>query len=318
MIRTNVLATALALDFAIGDPLWLPHPVRAIGAAVTACDRISRDCNIREDPVWGRIAGVVTTVTIVGASYGITRALVQKTGRVGTALETILAASALAWRSLIDEAASVELSLVVGDVPRARERLARIVGRDTQNLNESEIARATIETLAESFCDGIVAPLCYLIVGGAPLALAYKSTNTLDSMIGHKEAPYRAFGWFAARFDDAANFVPARLSALAIIAASSLALGRSSQSLQICMRDSRLHRSPNAGWPEAAIAGALGVRLGGSNTYGGEKVTAPFLGPEFRVPNSQDVRRARNLICLAAALIAGTALALLKARDAFH
>lgn len=318
MIRTEVFAAALALDIAFGDPLWLPHPVQAIGAAVASCDRFARDRNIREHPVLGRIAGALTTIAIVGASYRIAAALLQRAGRARAAVEAVAAASTLAWRSLIAEVAAVEAALVAGDLVRARERLARIVGRDTDDLNESEIARATIETFAESLCDGVVAPLCYLAIGGAPLALAYKAANTLDSMIGHIEPPYRFFGWCAARLDDAANFVPARLSALAIAAASPLALGDSSQSLQICLRDARLHRSPNAGWPEAAIAGALGVRLGGRNTYEGVEVQAPVLGGEFRAPGPQDLRHARAVVSLAAALLAVAALAVLGARDALR
>ncbi len=315
VIRTKVFAAALALDIVLGDPPEFPHPVEAIGAAIDCCDRFASARSIREHPLFGRIAGVVTTLAIVGASYGIAAALVRRTGRACTAIEILLAASTLAWRSLIAEAKSVESALAAGDLERARRRLARIVGRDTQDLSEAEIVRATIETLAESLCDGIVAPLCYLALGGVPLALAYKATNTLDSTIGHIEAPYRDFGWCAARLDDVANFVPARLSALAIAAAARIAGADSSRSLRTCVRDARLHRSPNAGWPEAALAGALGVRLGGCNTYGGVAVWGAVLAAEGRVPELRDLQRARMVITIAAAAIALSALVVLGVRD---
>ncbi len=317
-MRAGGFAAALALDIVIGDPQWLPHPVRAVGAAVNACDRVARDLAIREHPVAGRIAGIFTTVAVVGATYRVAESLLRRAGKSRAVLESILAASTLAWRNLIDEVRSVEAALESGDLVRARRQLARIVGRDTNELNETEIARAVIETLAESLCDGVVAPLCYLALGEAPLALAYKAINTLDSMIGHIEPPYRAFGWFAARLDDAANVIPARASALAIIAAARCTFGNAAQSRRVCRRDAGAHRSPNAGWPEAAISGALGVRLGGLNSYDGTLVHAPSIGTEFRAPRATDLPRARQIVSLAAALLAMTILALLAVRDALR
>ncbi len=318
VMRSGVFAAAIALDIVIGDPQWLPHPVRAIGAVVNACDRLARDLTMREHQVAGRIAGIVTTVAVVGGTYRAADWLLRRTGKSATVLESILAASTLAWRNLMDEVRSVERALESGDFELARRQLARIVGRDTHELNEAEIARAAIETLAESLCDGIVAPLCYLALGGVPLALAYKAVNTLDSMIGHIEPPYRAFGCSAAKLDDAANFVPARASALAIVAAAHCSFGNASQSLGVCRRDAGAHRSPNAGWPEAAIAGALGVRLGGGNSYDGLLVHAPSIGAEFRAPRAADLPCARQIVSLAAALLAMTILALLAVRDALR
>ncbi len=317
VIRTDIFLAALVLDIAVGDPECLPHPVQAIGAATAGCDALARDSGIREHPMLGRIAGIATALAVVGGSYRLATALLRRAGKARSALEVTLAASTLAWRSLMTEVATVEAALAAGDLALARRRLARIVGRDTERLDASEIARAAIETLAESLSDGIVAPLCYLLLGGAPLALAYKAVNTLDSTIGHIEPPYRAFGWFAARLDDAANFLPARLSALLLAAAARLSRGDAARSLQIARRDARLHRSPNAGWPEAAIAGAMRVRLGGSNTYGGVAYDGATLGAEFRSPDPHDIRRARELVSIAAALLAVAASALLGARDAF-
>ena len=316
VIRTDIFLAALVLDIVVGDPEWLPHPVQAIGVAIASCDALARDSGIRERPILGRIAGIATATAVVGGSYRLATFLLRHAGKARSALEVTLAASTLAWRSLIAEVASVESALAARDLVLARRRLARIVGRDTERLDASEIARAAMETLAESLCDGIVAPLVYLVLGGAPLALAYKAINTLDSTIGHIEPPYRAFGWFAARLDDAANFLPARASAFLLAAAARLSSGDAARSLQIARRDARLHRSPNAGWPEAAIAGAMCVRLGGSNTYGGVLYDGATLGAEFRAPDSHDIRRARELVSLAASLLVVAASAFLGARDA--
>ncbi len=316
MIRTGTFVFAVALDATAGDPAWAPHPVRAIGAAASLCDDAARLLRIRELPVAGRVAGTITAAAIVAATYAVSvRALsgVHLSGRI---LEVMAAGSTLAMRSLLSEAAAVEQALRSGDLQRARLRVARIVGRDTQALNETEISRATIETLAESFCDGVVAPMCYLLLGGAPLALAYKAVNTLDSIVGHIEPPYREFGWFAARLDDFANYVPARLSACAIALAAQFRHGAGIRSLKTSLRDAPLHRSPNAGWPEAAMAGSLGVRLGGTNVYDGRAVNCAHLGAEFPNPDARDVRTAMNLVTLASSLFVAAALAVLLVRDA--
>jgi adenosylcobinamide-phosphate synthase len=181
------------------------------------------------------------------------------------------------------------------------------VGRDTEHLDESEIARAVIETLAESACDGIVAPLFWLALGGLPAAMAYKAVNTLDSMIGHPEPPYRYFGRVAARLDDAANFVPARLTALAIAA-------NRWDALRSWWRDGCKHASPNAGQSEAAIAGALGVRLGGTNFYDGQRHDGPLLNPERRPPTVRDARRALSIVAAVSAMAFGAALIVVRWR----
>lgn len=310
-MRPGLFAGALALDAIVGDPAWLPHPVRAMGAAIACCDAYARDCGLRERPRAGRLAGVLTTAGIVTGTYALAAWSVRGGVRRSWLVELVAAASTLAWRSLLGEADAVARALEEGDLARARGQLARIVGRDTQELDEPEICRATIETLAESLCDGIVAPLLYLAVGGAPLALAYKATNTLDSMVGHLEPPYRYFGWCAARLDDAANLVPARLSAIAIATAAQLFYGTGRSSVRTCLRDAWRHRSPNAGWPEAAMAGALGVRLGGLNAYDGAETRTATLGAEFAAPRLGDVRRAMRIVTGASALVGLAALAVL-------
>jgi adenosylcobinamide-phosphate synthase len=230
------------------------------------------------------------------------------------ALQVLLAWTTLATRSLLDGAGIVTRALEAGDLDRARRRLSRIVGRDTAHLSESEIATAVIETLAESCCDGIVAPLFWLAAGGVPCAMAYKAVNTLDSMIGHPEPPYRYFGRVAARLDDAANLVPARLTALGIAVGSEMRGLDGARALRIWRRDGGKHASPNAGQSEAAMAGGLGVRLGGLRTYDGNPHEAPVLHAEGRPPSVRDARAAMSLVAMVSGMAFGVALLTLAVR----
>ncbi len=215
-----MLACAYAIDWIAGDPEWFPHPVRAIGRLIAGGERLVRPG--RRSPTRDFWLGAVVTALVVGSTTAAALALLYAARRIDQRLawivEVLLAWTVLATASLLSEALRVVEALERGDIASARARLARIVGRDTASLDESEIARGVIETLAESTCDGIVAPLCFLVAGGVPAALAYKAVNTLDSMIGHRDHPYTYFGRVAARLDDVANFIPARLSALAIAA----------------------------------------------------------------------------------------------------
>jgi adenosylcobinamide-phosphate synthase len=279
------LAFAWLLDLAAGDPEWFPHPVRAMGTAVSAGERLLlRDTDSAERSF---VKGALLTVGITFASWKLTRWAIRKSAM----LDVVLAWTTLAFRNLLEEASAVVRALDKSDIALARMRLARIVGRDTDCLDESEIARAVIETLAESACDGVVAPLMWLAIGGTPAAMAYKAVNTLDSMIGHTETPYTYFGRAAARLDDAANWVPARLTALCIVAAAPSAW-------RVWRRDGDKHLSPNAGQCEAAMAGALGVRLGGLNYYGGTPVQGAVLGGGARSPERQDARNAIRLTAI--------------------
>jgi adenosylcobinamide-phosphate synthase len=284
------LTAAYALDVFAGDPEWFPHPVRLLGALIrTGEHRFER---FRGDPMSEMLTGAALTGCIVSLAW--VAGLPNQ-----AAWQVMLGWTTLATRSLLMEAGAVVRALEADDLRFARIRLARIVGRDTEHLNESEIARAVIETLAESACDGIVAPLFWLAVGGVPAAMAYKAVNTLDSMIGHPEPPYRYFGRVAARLDDAANLVPARLTALAIAA---VARGRS---FEVWRRDGNKHASPNAGQCEAAMAGALGVCLGGTNFYDGRPHDAPLLNEEARTATARDARNALSIV----ATVSGIAFA---------
>ncbi|MDR4480993.1 MAG: adenosylcobinamide-phosphate synthase CbiB [Nitrospira sp.] len=268
------LLLATALDAVAGDPRWLPHPVRGMGAVIAWYDhRIRALCRTDETL---RIAGAVLAIGLPVAVYMAAAFVIAEAAAfapwLGHAVGIILAYTTLAGRDLLDHVRVVGLELARGNLSAARQAVAMIVGRDTATLDEPEIVRATVETIAESTSDGIIAPIVYLTLGGAPLALAYKAINTLDSMVGHRDARYEYFGWASARLDDAANWIPARLTGTFIALAAGLATWqweRVRSSWHILHRDGDKHASPNSGRPEAAMAGALGVQLGGRNYYDG-------------------------------------------------
>lgn len=319
MMRSSVIAASYALDWIVGDPEWLPHPVRVMGWSVDAAERAIR--RFGSGKHFELAAGGLVGVSIPIAAFAVTAAIIRKASRhdrtFGAVVGIWLSSTCLATRELLHEAARILGLLDAGDVSHARLRLARIVGRDTGTLDESEICRAVIETLAESLCDGIVAPLFYLALGGAPLAMAYKAVNTLDSMIGHRDEQHVYFGRVAARLDDAANWIPARVSALLIcIAAEALTASCGFEAGRIWLRDGSQHASPNAGQVEAAMAGALSVRLGGENHYGGERIVSPHLGREFHKPDR--VAAARGLKLVATASLLGFAAAWLFTRGNRH
>src|SRR6266404_1480069 len=280
MISPALFALAYALDWLIGDPKWLPHPVRWMGRTISGGEWLLRRFTRR--PIGEFIAGLVLLVIVVGmfciGSWVVVLLLRGVNPALAFVLSVYLAASTLATRSLLDEARAVRRFLVNGDLLSARQQVARIVGRDTQELDEPEVTRAVIETLAESASDGIVAPMFYLAIGGVPAALACKAVNTLDSMIGHRDKPYEFFGKCAARLDDVASFIPARVSALLLVCAAWALHLDWRGAWRITRRDGAKHKSPNAGRPEAAMAGALGVRIGGTNFYDGERHDGQYLG----------------------------------------
>jgi adenosylcobinamide-phosphate synthase len=299
-----VLGCAYAMDLIVGDPEWFPHPVRAIGRLIAAGEASAAPG--RHPPARDLIQGAVVTVIVVvvtaAAAIVLLRAVRLVHPGVALVTEVLLAWTVLATGSLLTEANAVVRALDEGDLVSARRRLARIVGRDTAALTEPEIARGVIETLAESTCDAIVAPLCYLVAGGVPSALAYKAVNTLDSMIGHREPPYTYFGRVAARLDDIANFIPARLAAPAIAIAAACTGRSAAAAMRVWGRDHANHDSPNAGHPEAAMAGALGVRLGGTNYYDGVPTAKPLLCAEGPAPTTAAARAACRIV-IAASLV---------------
>jgi adenosylcobinamide-phosphate synthase len=315
MSSRRVVAAAYLFDWIAGDPEWLPHPVRLIGKAIEQGERTLRRPG--QTPAVELVSGGVLSLSLVGAVYlgtAETIAWMKRRNRwLGFAVETLLAWTCLASRSLHDEASSVVDALKAEDIPRARLRLARIVGRDTKHLDKQEISRAVIETVAESCSDGVIAPLFYMAVGGVPLAMAYKTVNTLDSMIGHADEQYFYFGKVAARLDDIANFLPSRLAALGVAAGASIVEdGNSIAALDTWLRDGMKHKSPNAGQPESAMAGALQVRLGGENSYAGAPMAAPLIGERFSQPTVAKARQAVQIV--AAVSVLGVVAALLLNR----
>jgi adenosylcobinamide-phosphate synthase len=303
------LSVAYALDLLLGDPEWFPHPVRGFGFLTRAGENLLRP--LTSGPASEMAAGAALTISVASFGWFIGWSIRRPKNSVW---QILLAWTALATRSLLDEAHAVIRALESDDLDLARQRLSRIVGRDTAQLDASGICRAVIETLAESACDGIVAPLFWLAAGGLPCAMAYKAINTLDSMIGHQEPHYLHFGRTAARLDDAVNLIPARITALAITAAAGLQGLDAVGARRIWLRDGDCHASPNAGQSEAAIAGALGVRLGGPNSYDGHQHDAPVLYPEGRPASLLEAKAALSLIALVSGIAFGAALLVVAAK----
>lgn len=298
------MVAACLLDAAIGDPLAMPHPVRWMGRAIARIH--AKVQNTWTGTFALRAAGFLLAVglpaTAFAAGWLAIEAGTVVHDWVGRVIAIALASTTLAWRDLVDHVRAVSAALKAGSLERARRAVGLIVGRDTQDLSDAEVARASVETIAESACDGVIAPLLFLVLGGPPLALAYKAVSTLDSMIGHPEEPYRDFGWASAKLDDLANWIPARLTGWLIAAAAGLVLfsGRAvRRSGHILLRDGHKHPSPNSGRPEAAMAGALGVQLGGVNFYGGRRAERPVLGDAERPLSASQVDQAMHIMTMA-------------------
>jgi adenosylcobinamide-phosphate synthase len=291
---------AYLLDLILGDPKWFPHPVKWIGRYIVFLEDKIR-C-FTKTPLAEKIGGIFLFVIVVGTVYGVVWFILYGAHLIShisyLILSVFLAYTTLSIKSLHKEAYSVIHALKNISIHEARNRLKNIVGRDTQNLSEDEICRATVETVAENTSDGIIAPLFYLAIGGPALALAYKAVNTLDSMVGYKNERYKNFGRFSARMDDIANFIPARVTAVLMVIASFILRFNWSYSLKIIQRDARNHPSPNAGYPEAAVAGALGLQLGGTNYYFGEPHNRPLIGDkdnEFTIESAKDTVKIMRL-----------------------
>lgn len=285
----QVLVAFLA-DLAFGDPPGMPHPVRLFGFFISQGERLIRKIAYSNRALfWGGAALAITLACAVFVGTWLFIRLLRDISPTAAAVVAVyLAYSTLSVRGLADAGTTVVTHLRLQDFAGARASLAMIVGRDTKTLDEPEILRAVTETIAENCCDGVVAPLFYLSVGGVPAALTYKAINTVDSMIGYKSDRHFFFGKFAARVDDIANFVPARLTALLVAIAAYCLRLRALDALRFAWRDARLQPSPNSGYPEAAFAGALGIRLGGLNFYAGQASKKAYLG-EVRRPLSLDL-----------------------------
>jgi adenosylcobinamide-phosphate synthase len=300
-LSAPLIATALAIDLVAGDPSWMPHPVRLIGAAISFGDRSLHTGVERCDFRRGVILALAT-IALAAAGAGIIIASASRiVAMLGAVAAILIAWTTLALRGLDDAARQVERALEANDEARARIILPALVGRDPDTLDRAGMIRATVESVAENTSDGVIAPLMFLFVGGPVAAIAYKAINTLDSMIGHRDERYMFFGRAAARIDDIANYLPARLTAICIIVAAHFVTGRGSAAWTTCSVDARRHSSPNAGFPESAAAGALGIQLGGDAIYGGEVVRRSSMGHAERDASVADITAARAMMRIAAA-----------------
>jgi adenosylcobinamide-phosphate synthase len=310
------MAVAMAVDALVGWPAWLfariGHPVTWLGALINVLDA---RCNRSGDaPARRRAAGIAAAllVVVIAVGLGLALQLEFSSGWSRVVLVGMMSWPLVALRSLHDHVAAVALPLQAGDIAGARVAVAQIVGRDPAILDEAGIARAAIESLAENASDGIVAPVFWGALFGLPGIIGYKAINTLDSMIGHRTERHEAFGWASARIDDLANVVPARLTGLLFV----LLARRRFDSMACMMKDARRHRSINAGWAEAAMAGALGVRLSGPRIYHGSIADEPWLNESARDPRAADIVRGLAIYTRAMILLAGCLVMLALAMPA--
>ena len=295
------IGVAFILDILIGDPRWLPHPVRIIGKCVELLEKVLRRVFASE-----RLAGIFLAGITVAGTYLLTYEIINMFSRFGRiwefAVSTIIIFFSLSIRDLFKEAKGVMKELDSGNIGQARERLSQIVGRDTHNLDKQQITKACVETTAESSVDGIIAPLFFAFIGGPALAMAYKAINTLDSMVGYKYGKYLNLGWASAKLDDLVNYIPARIAAVILPMSSYVCGADFSNSIKIIKRDGRKHPSPNSGIPEAAIAGALRIRLGGPSTYKGVVSDKPFIGGQTNEIIPDNIKHTIRIVFVAAVM----------------
>jgi adenosylcobinamide-phosphate synthase len=289
------IVLALVLDWLIGDPHWLPHPVRGIGSLISYLDRRFNRGNYR------KVKGIITVVLVCLAAYIASFALIYGSYQISTIfgilVEGIVIFTTIATKSLKDAAYEVYIPLKQGDIVSARKQLSMIVGRDTEQLDEGEIVRGCVETVAENISDGITAPLFYSLIGGGTFAFVYRAVNTCDAMLGYKNEKYLDFGWASARLDDVLNFLPARLTGVMMVLVNArLSAFSLKRCINILLRDARKHPSPNSGWGEAAMAAILGVQLGGVNTYKGVVSMRPKLGEPLVNLRKEHIRDAVNVM----------------------
>ncbi len=292
-----ILPIAFALDWFFGDPRWRDHPIRIMGKAIEILEPLFRA--LTKNQV---VAGALFAFSLIAFTFCtaliLTRLFWAVSPLAGFMVETILIYFCISAKDLEKSAMGVYRLLDGDNIGKAREKLAMIVGRDTGQLSEEAVSRACVETVAENLVDGVISPLFFAAIGGAPLALAYKMTNTLDSMVGYKNEKYLLFGKVSARIDDVANYIPARLAVPAIALAAGILTGNGSRAYQIAKTEGRNHTSPNAGYSEAAFAGALALKLGGPNYYHGTLVEKPYIGSGFGKISLIHIKKSCDLMML--------------------
>ncbi|GBF32746.1 adenosylcobinamide-phosphate synthase [Desulfocucumis palustris] len=298
------VSAAYIIDLLVGDPPRLPHPVVFIGRLISLADRVLRPRF--KSPGAALCSGALMGAAVVGVSFAATFLLLRLVYAIhpwlGAAAEIWLISTTLAARSLAGAAGDVLKPLREGNLSAARDMVGRIVGRDTDKMDPAGVTRAAVETVAENIVDGVVSPLFYALIGGAPLAMAYKAVNTLDSMVGYRDERYLYFGRFSARLDDLANYIPARLAGLLLVAAAWLSGRNPAGAIRAVFRDAGKHPSPNSGIPESAVAGALGVRLGGLNIYRGRESFRHHMGEPVQPLQPFHIRAAVDLMYLSSLL----------------
>ena len=301
MIELAVLG-GWVLDALFGDPAWLPHPVVFMGKCISRLEKLLR-ARLPKTPQGELLGGAVVAFCLPVGTFLVTSlvclAAAELSPWLGLAVQMFWCGQALAARGLTQESTNVYNELVRNDLPAARKAVSRIVGRDTQNLTAEGVTKAAVETVAENASDGVIAPLLYMLIGGAPLALTYKAINTMDSMLGYKNEKYLYFGRAAAKLDDLANYIPSRLAALLWVAAAAFTGNDAKGAWRIWRRDRRNHASPNSAQTESACAGALGVQLAGPAYYFGEYYPKPTIGDALRPIEPQDILRANRMMYVA-------------------
>lgn len=299
MLTGVAVAGGFVLDAVFGDPAWLPHPVVWMGRCISALEKRLRAV-LPKTPRGELLGGGIVAAVLPLGTLAVTGTVCTLAARLhplaGLAVQMFWCAQALAARGLVQESRNVYKELAKGDLPAARRAVARIVGRDTENLTAEGVTKAAVETVAENASDGVIAPLFYMLIGGAPLALTYKAINTMDSMLGYKNKKYLYFGRCAAKLDDAANWLPSRLAALLWVAAAALAGGSAKGAWRIWRRDRHNHESPNSAQTESACAGALGVQLAGPAYYFGVYYDKPTIGDALRPIEPEDILRADRMM----------------------
>ena len=311
MIGEAVLG-GFVLDTLFGDPPWLPHPVVLMGKAISALEKRLR-ARMPQTPQGELLGGAVVAFTLPMGTFLLTSLVCLGAAKLspwlGLAVQMFWCGQALAAKGLAQESTNVYRALIKPDLPAARKAVSRIVGRDTQNLTLEGVTKAAVETVAENASDGVIAPLLYMLLGGAPLALTYKAINTMDSMLGYKNEKYLYFGRAAAKLDDAANYLPSRLAGLLWCAAAALTGNSPKGAWRIWRRDRRCHASPNSAQTESACAGALGVQLAGPAYYFGEYYAKPTIGDPLRPIEPEDIRRANRMMYAESVLALAVGLA---------
>jgi adenosylcobinamide-phosphate synthase len=285
------LCIAVLIDWIIGDPYWFPHPIIYIGKLIKFLENIGRKLFKEHKAI--KLYGGAIVLIVCAVTFLIPFFILHFTKAIPWLYHTLnifILWTTLAARSLHKEGIKVYHSLVKNDIEDARLKLSYIVGRDTTSLGENDIIRADIETIAENTSDGIIAPLFFAAIGGAPLAMLYKGVNTMDSMLGYMNVKYRHIGFFPAKTDDVFNYIPARISGFLLCIAAPIVKGNIIESIKIMIRDRKNHKSPNCAYPEAAVAGAMRVQLGGTNVYFGEVMVKPTIGDKLQKLNRNHIR----------------------------